>query len=218
MIKVLVFDFDGVIVRNSEFGKDKVWDHILPPEVQEDVVRAKQKISGGRGSRFDVLRDLAGVMNVKLEEVDLWIETKSKEFDNFTRAFTLQDGILPGDKNTIEILSQKYPLYVNSSTPEAVLPSIAEALNIHHFFKAMYGQQGFNSKVENLLRVSNDSKTLPEEILFIGDQDTDFKASEVFGCRFVGVMNDYNKWQTSHKLFSLISAVKDLPDFLFSIH
>src|SRR6185369_1898624 len=104
MINTIVFDFDGVIVRNSEFGKEKVWEHILPKDIQEHVKIAREKITGGRGSRLDVLREIVPFMNIKPEQVDAWVSSKSKEFDDFTRQFTLHDGILEGDRKTLEVL------------------------------------------------------------------------------------------------------------------
>lgn len=210
MVKIIVFDFDGVIVRGSEFGKDKAWEHIFPQEVMENVDLAKKKYSGGKGSRFDIIRDLAPIVGIKLEDVGEWVAKKAKEFGNFTFAFTIREGVLPEDREALEFLSGKYPLYLNSATPEPVLQSIAETLQIAQFFRGIYGQRNSRSKVENLERAAGDADISPSEILFVGDTDGDFEASKTFGCSFVGIMNDWNKWQEGDKSFPLISGLKDL--------
>lgn len=214
MIKAIVFDFDGVIVRNSEFGKDKGWENIFPPEIKTYVTLAKKKYSGGRGSRVDIIRELAPVMKIKSEEIDVWMEQKIREFEDFTSTFTINDGIIPEDRGALEILASKYPLYLNSATPESILPNLVEKLGIAIFFKNFYGQRNPNSKIENLERARSDTGISVEEILFVGDQDTDFQAAQKIGCQFVGIMNDWNKWREGDKTFPLISGAKDLPNFL----
>lgn len=213
MIRTIVFDFDGVIVRNSEFGKDRGWEEIFPEQVMEDVILVKKKYSGGLGSRVDIIRDIANILHIKPEKVDSWIDRKVKEFGDFTSTFTINDGITLKDKEAIETLAFKYPLYINSATPESSLFEIVRILKIDSYFKGIYGQYNSNSKIKNLEKIKKDTGLQSEEILFVGDQDTDFFSSKEFGCYFVGIMNDYNNWK-NNKVFPLIKGIYELPKFL----
>lgn len=212
MIKIIVFDFDGVIVRNSEFGKEKAWSIILPKESKEKILKYKEKWSGGKGSRFDILRDLALDSGIKQDQVDRWVFRKSEEYNQITSDIILKEGILIKDREALMKLERHFRLYMNSATPESVLQNILTQLEVNHLFDGIYGQP--QSKNVNLIRSAKNSRTIADQILFIGDQDSDWQVAKQFGCHFVGIMNNWNNWRKGIKDFPLIGAVKDLPDFL----
>ena len=216
-MKAIVLDFDGVVVRGSEFGKNKAWLDIFPADLKGHVDAAREKFSGGKGSRFDIIRELGPVCGILESDTDDWVARKAEEFGKFTFEFTIREGVLPEDFKALEGLCTTYPLYLNSATPESVLSMIADRLKVSQFFRGIYGQRNQRSKVENMERAGADSEASPSEVLFVGDQDTDVKIAETFGCHFVGVMNDWNKWKIGDRPFSLIPALKDLPDFIRSL-
>ena len=213
MIKAIVFDFDGVIVRNSEFTKESAWSDIFPRKYEREILKARQKFAGGKGSRLEIIRELAPLFNISEEKVDGWENKKAEKNARITSTATMQEGILIEDFIALKKLSVKYPLYLNSATPETVLPEIVKKLSIEPFFKAVYGWRNPNSKLENLKQVLNDEGIASENILFVGDADSDFKIAAKFGCSFVGVMNDWNKWKKDNRDFNLISGIKDLLDY-----
>lgn len=213
MIKAIVFDFDGVIVRNSEFTKESAWSDIFPRKYESEILKARQKFAGGKGSRFEIIRELAPIFNIPEEKVDRWIQDKAEDYARITSMATMQEGILIEDFIALKKLSVKYPLYLNSATPETVLPDIVKKLNIAAFFKAIYGWRNKDSKLENLKRTLKSENISPKNILFVGDADSDFKAATKFGCSFVGIMNEWNKWEKGSRNFDLISGVKDLRDY-----
>ena len=213
MIKAIVFDFDGVIVRNSEFTKESAWLDIFSREYEREILKARQKFAGGKGSRFEILRELASIFKIPEEKVDRWGQDKAEEYARITSLATIQEDILTEDFSALQKLSIKYSLYLNSATPESVLLDIVKQLGIIQFFKAIYGWRNQNSKTENLKRVLKDENIFRENILFVGDADSDYEAAKRFGCSFVGVMNDWNKWKKGGRNFDLISGVKNLLDY-----
>lgn len=217
MIKAIVFDFDGVIVRNSEFSKESAWLNIFPREHEREILKARQKFVGGKGSRLEIIRELAPLFNIPEEKVDRWIDRwiqdKAEEYARITSLATIQEGVLAEDFGALHELSMKYRLYLNSATPESVLPDIVKQLGIIQFFKALYGWRNPDSKLENLKRVLKDENISRENILFVGDADSDYEAAKEFECSFVGIMNDWNKWKKNSKPFDLISGAKDLLNY-----
>lgn len=213
MIKAIVFDFDGVIVRNSEFTKESAWLDIFPRKYEREILKSRQKFAGGKGSRFEILRELASIFKMPEEKVDRWIQDKAEEYARITSLATIREGVLTEDFDALQKLSIKYSLYLNSATPESVLPSIMKKLGISQFFKTVYGWRNQNSKTENLKRVLNKEGILSENILFVGDANSDYEAAKGFRCSFVGVMNDWNKWKKGGKDFDLITGVKDILDY-----
>ena len=59
-IKVLVFDFDGVIVSHSEFFKESAWDEMFTPygvRYKPFLAEARSIFGfGKKGDRFDIFR------------------------------------------------------------------------------------------------------------------------------------------------------------------
>lgn len=82
-------------------------------------------------------------------------------------------------------LSKRFPLYVNSATPEEPLVRIVRRRGWSGLFKGVLGRPA--TKVENLRSIAAVEKAGADEVLFVGDMSQDLEAAEAFGCRFAGL-------------------------------
>ena len=111
-------------------------------------------------------------------------------------------------RKTLESLSQKYPLYINSNNPDDFLREMLRTLGIEPFFKGIYSS--LHTKVENLRDIAKTEHLEPNAVVFIGDGEGDRKAADDFGCTFIGVATKLNGWQKGKESFHVVSSLGEL--------
>ncbi len=214
MIKILVLDFDGVVTPRSEFFKQEAWRDVFSSygkRAEKPFLEAEKKYGGGRGGdRFDILQETYKLLGEPSDKIAELVKLGSEIFDKYVQKKILEAGINSNSKKTLESLSHKVPIYLNSATPVESLARSVKALGIESCFKASLGSP--KSKVENFKYVSQKENTTPQEILFVGDGDSDYRAALEFGCKFIGFANDWNKWDK--KSFPLIRNLNEIGKYL----
>lgn len=204
---ILVFDFDGVIVRNSEFAKRDAWRDVFGDVRRIEAVRKlSAKYAAGRGSRYDILADLFREEGAREEEIRDLVANAANAYNGSVQRRILAEGVDPGDLAALKRLSRRYALYIDSATPEEAMKETAASLGISELFAGIYGQP--TGKSANLARAAEDAGATESDVLFVGDGDGDAKAAGEFGCRFVGIANDWNKW--ADKPFPLAKDLSEL--------
>lgn len=208
--EVLVFDFDGVVVGHSEFFKEEAWHQVFAPYrglYELPLTKTRELFGfGKKGDRFDVLRYVYEQVGVAEEDIPALVERGARQFNDLVQAGILRAGVVPGGKEVLGRLAQRLPLYVNSGTSTVALQQSVESLELGQVFRGVYG--GPASKVENLMMIAEVEGKSPSQLLMIGDSDGDWQAAKDFGCHFIGVANDWNKWE--NKSFPLIIHLADL--------
>ena len=211
MIKVIAFDFDGVLVNSNEL-KEKAYFAVLPAS-DHFLVRkifADKKVVQTRAAVFRALFSAKGFFGESLEKQSADF---SGRYNDFVQEGIETMGFVPGAEDILRKLSGKYPLYINSHTPHDALLETVVRLGAGHFFKGVFGRKNLNSKKSEVLReIIAKEKAAPEEVLMVGDADSDFEAASEAGCKFVGVTNNYNGW--GKKAFPLVRNVSEIAKFL----
>ena len=215
MTKVLVFDFDGVIVRRSEFFKRDAWASVFSSygdRYKSFLQDTLQKFGGGRGGdRYDILKKMYLALGERGEDMLGLIEKGAKVFDTYVQSHIREAGILDEDRAMLQRLSGEKHLYLNSATPVEALIHSAKTLGIDGYFVGMLGRP--NSKIENFKYIVEKEGVEPSEILFVGDAESDYKAAQEFGCAFVGLANDWNKWKGEDARFPIVRSLAELRSF-----
>ncbi len=216
MVKALVVDFDGVIVRKSEFFKQEAWtivfsaygDSYLP-----HLKKAEEKFGGGRGGdRFDILRETYRSLGEPEEKLSRLVEKGAQIFDEYVQKKISEAGADSEVVQELEKISKRVPIYVNSATPVDALKRTILNLGISRLFRGVLGRP--NSKIENFRSAAAAEKCSPGEILFIGDSDSDAKVAAEFGCKFIGYANEWNRWMGTDKSFPVIISFAELEKHL----
>lgn len=209
-IKVVAFDFDGVIVDSNRLKRD-AWLQIFPEELdisKEEIVESMERV---RETRFDILRDIFLKKGIPAgEKCEMLVLEYAEKFNQFVQAGMV---LMPEVMNVLPRLSKKAPLYVNSSTPVEPLRETAVKLGIAHYFQDILGHPP--SKKENLHTILAAEQTVPEGLVFIGDGEDDLAAARFVGCPFLGVPNEFNRWSegVNFQLVSDFSMIESKLDF-----
>lgn len=215
---VLVFDFDGVLTNGGEELKQEAWDYLSmhwSVEYEEVLSTNRDAISGGKGSRYDILRGTFTGIGYTDEEVEIFTAAYADCYNTIVQKLLEQSGMPKWTEEILAKLAKKHMLFVNSATPEKAVRESVESFHIQQYFRGIFGQP--ISKVENLERAWKLARVDKEFMLFVGDGRSDAKAAKEFGCDFVGVANEWNKWRTKHdnnRPAVLIDSIAELPALL----
>lgn len=211
---IIVFDFDGVVVANSEFEKEKAWETMgreLAIQDAHALRAARETFANGNGSRYDILRASFSNGQRSEEEISRLVEQYAARYNEIVQGAILRLGIRPEDQEGLERLVRAgYFLYVNSATPEDALNATVEKLGVTHFFIGLLGQP--RSKVENLKIIAANHDISPTDLCFIGDGDGDWQAAQKVGCWFFGIANLWNRWTPGEKPFPLVASLRELAE------
>lgn len=214
--KAIVLDFDGVVVRRSEFYKQEAWARVFVSYGEGYRLffeRAEREFGGGRGGdRFDILRETYRGLGEPEEKIPSLVDAGAKAFDGYVQAMIMEVGITDQDRQILEAFSRETPIYLNSATPTEALGRTIKNLKLEQFIAGALGRP--KSKIENFRLVAEREKAIPQQIIFIGDNENDYGAAQEFGCRFVGFANDWNKWAGAKKPFAVITDLSELERYL----
>ena len=180
--KVLVLDFDGVIVDSNGI-KDKVFYQLFcrfPEHTDTLMEYHRTYISVSRYEKFDfLLQQIGEPTNEALKEELL------KDFSSITLSYMRTVPFLNGAKEFLEEVNSILPTYLASVTPIDDLEMILESLGIRSFFKDVYGCPPWTkpNAIRDILYKEN---IQPSFALLIGDSYGDQQAAFETGIKFIG--------------------------------
>lgn len=206
MIKVIVFDFDGVLVDSNPL-KNQAWFSIFEnyPKVTRQIV--SDALARNKGTRFDILRTIFERAGFPKEEVQKHIEAEALRFDALVQDLIAKRGLIRGVVDTLTDLSKRFHIYINSGTPNPSLKVSATRLGIRHYFQGIYGSPP--NKNENLKRVLARENVSGKEVAIIGDAEEDFNSAKSQGALFIAVASGFYDWGLERD-FRIISSVSEL--------
>jgi phosphoglycolate phosphatase len=216
MITVIVFDFDGVIVRSSEFLKREAWQVVLGSYGERAMSHfgdAEARYGEGRGGdRYDVLRYIFERLSKPTNQIPSLVEAAAGAFNAYLQKRISEVGVEPSDRKALQELSSRYPLYINSATPDKELKQTVTLLRLHASFKGVFGRP--SSKSHNLRLALSREHAMPTNMLFVGDGEHDYKAALEVGCHFTGYTNEWNNWAARDNPFPLVTSIPDVLSYV----
>lgn len=220
--KTVAFDFDGVLVLDSENYKKEAWGKALAPYTghYEPYLNEAVRLygSGKPGGRKEILSYIFTKLGVGEAEFDRTVEEAAKVFDDYVQSMIMAAGLVPEAKPMLKKLRKRdIPLYLNSGTATSALMRSAQNLKIMHFFAAVLGstpEPVGGSKVKNLGFVAKCERAEPAQILMVGDSDFDLNAAKEFGSRFIGVANRHNHWADTPQEFDFVTDLRNVLQFV----
>lgn len=205
MIRAVIFDFDGVIVDSNRLKQDAFLE-VCPKESEAFV---KKVLGTMRGStRFEVFREVG--VGLGVVAVEDFVQRKASEFNQLVQEGMQKGALIPEAPAILERASKRYPLYINSATPELPLHETMAALKIEKFFKEILGAPA--TKEENLKKILAHGGLKGKEVAFVGDGEADCRAALGHNCFFIGVANEFNQWTDT--TFPLISNITEIGKYL----
>lgn len=210
MVKVIVFDFDGVIVPSEEIkadGYSLMFSEFGEAVPAEAVKSARKEFANAKGNRYDIIRSILARIGFE-GSLDEGVEKYGERYSTIVRSRIADLAVEPSVREFLSVLSKKYPLYINSNNPDVALRDTLSSLDLSGYFKSVFGSSC--TKLQNLRTIAEAEKVHPDRILFIGDGEGDWSAAREFGCRFVGVGTRLNDWKAGSAPFPLVSRVEDV--------
>lgn len=207
MIKVIVFDFDGVLAESVDI-KTLAFAELFRPfgrEIERRVIE-HHKENGGM-SRYDKFRYYYKYfLKGPLDETTF--QKLCKEFSSIVLEKVVTS---PWVMGTLEYLhdTQEQSLYIVSATPEEEIREIVSRREMADSFKGVFGAP--QTKFECLQKIMNFEKCTPNEMVFIGDALNDYKAAIEANCRFIARSNDTDNCFIN--LENVDAIIPDLTDF-----
>lgn len=216
-IKVIVFDFDGVIVDSNALKYNAFFK--LFPESDINAQNAVKESMGsiGNKSRFKILKEIFRKFGKSADEIENLASRYAKEYNKKVQQGIREKGFMPGALQSLKNLSAEYALYINSSTPEFALKETVENLCIGRFLKGVYGQTSSSeeAKESNLRKIMDLEKVDGKNVLVVGDGEVDCQSAKTYNCYFIGIANEFNGWKDTdfpllYDLTSIDSAIAKL--------
>lgn len=182
MLKLIILDFDGVIVESADI-KTEAFRKLFSDyrEHVDAIVDYHKKHAGvSRYEKFSYIYE-----NILKQPLD---ERKMAELGKRFSALVVEEikacALVPSALKFLEKYSKKVKLFIASSTPEEELRYLVKVRGLQKFFSGIYGAPSKKSEIAS--RVIKEEGLEKEEVLFVGDSAADHVEAKKAGVRFVG--------------------------------
>lgn len=213
MIEVLVFDFDGVIIDSNKLKYDAFFQ--IFSSIPGSATTVKKILNEHRErTRFFIIKEI--LLNLERQEKFVYsdmedlITAYANKYNEIAEEGAKGCNETLGARTILEQLSKQYALYINSTTPLDSLIRIVDKRSLKNLFKGIYG--GPKTKLENLSNILRVENISPNEVVIIGDGKSDIEVATKFGCHFIGLRNEFNKFNNIN--FPLIEELSLLPEII----
>lgn len=197
--KVVVFDFDGVFVLDSDgIYKPEGWAHAFQSyrgRYLPLLMKGNKMFGSGKpGGRIEIMEFMFRGLGEPEAAIPDLVAKAAQVFDDHVQARIKEAGLNAGALEMLQTLKHRgLALYLNSGTQTKALETSARNLGIIDYFNGIFGST--QSKLSNLIEIARREGVLPTQILVVGDGDSDYKAATEFGCPFLGYSNEWNGWE-----------------------
>lgn len=203
MIRHVVFDFDGTLVRSNHIKRQAFYDAAAELDGAAEILDALFT-EGFDGDRYAVVEALAR----RLAERGITVEPEELAADYTRRC---RQGIaaapeVPGATAALERLAaEDVRLYLVSATPQQALEEVVADRRLDRAFARILGAPP--AKPAHL-RALVESGVPVDELAIVGDGRDDQQAARAIGCRFVAV-DDQPKDRLEAEV--TVTDLRDLP-------
>lgn len=202
MIKLIILDFDGVIIESANI-KHEAFIEIFQDydDVLDDIIQ--YLIQNKAISRFDKFKYIyenfiGGEYNSQIEK------ELGDKFSEIIFQKIIEAPFVKGAEEFLEYFYKRYPIYIASNTPQKELEEIIEKRNLNKYFKQIFGRPP-GTKIEFIKEILKHENAQPNEAVYIGDMIEDYKIAKKLNVLFIGRKNlesfeDFNIPQSSDLL------------------
>jgi phosphoglycolate phosphatase len=178
VIRVAVFDFDGVILESTGI-KTRAFAKLF--NGNEDVVAYHLRNEGvSRYVKFQhIHREILGV-----PYTDAIGDALGEQFSSLVLDEVMSCPFVPGARELLERRKNAARLFIASGTPKAELREIVDARGLGGNFAGVYGTPA--TKAETIERILADERVARDQVIFVGDAMTDLLGAREAQVPFVG--------------------------------
>lgn len=183
MIRCVVFDFDGTLVRSDDIKRAGFFAVVRDLDSRGELMT--RVLAERPGDRYAIFRRFAEVATAE-RQVPIDAAGLIEAYTVYCRDAIAVAEEIPGARATLITLSRLgLVLYVNSATPDKALGELLELRGIAGYFAAAYGSH--RSKLANLAEIARSKALTPQQVVVVGNGADDRAMAQSFGCSFVAV-------------------------------
>ena len=182
-IKVIIFDYDGVIAESVNV-KTEAFAELYKPfgsKVVKKVIEHHE--ANGGVSRFEKFK-IYHKKFLSQELDDNKLKELNLEFSNLVLQKVIDSPYVKGAHDFISSHYDKYQFYISTGTPSNEIEIILQKKNIRKFFKKVYGSP--EKKDLHVKKILEDVDCKKNEVVFVGDALSDRNAARLNGINFIG--------------------------------
>lgn len=202
--EAILFDFDGVLaesmnVKTEAFAK-------LFEKFGEEIVNkvVAHHIENGGISRYDKIEYYySEYLNQQISKKE--VDDIANEFSHLVVERVIRSPWIKGARDFLEKHYKTMDFYVVSGTPQKELELIIEKRKMQKYFKAVYGTPA--TKPEITRRIIQEKGYNKEEVLFVGDSLSDYRAAKEVNIPFLGVVSENNNSPFPEKIHTIIDFI-----------
>ena len=199
MIKIIFWDFDGVIL-NSNKVRDKGFEMVLsgfPKDEVDKLLRFHRKNGGlSRYVKFRHFFEVIKGKEISEEEINDWA---SKFSDIMLSSLKDKTLLIPETNNFIKENYQNYQMHIVSGSDQTELRELCKSLEIEHFFKSIHGSPTPKNDLVKIIIEKHNYE--PASGILIGDSINDYEAAKVNDLHFQAFGNKELESKTTLNLF-----------------
>jgi len=195
MIKLIIFDFDGVVADTFDAGVN-IWSNIAKKEHFEQTVTASDFKSLG-------FKGLIKKFNVPFYKVPMYIHLVRKNMSS--QMYKIKS--FPGMKAVLLKLKQKHKLVLVTSNSKQNVNVFLQKNHMEGIFDFAIAGVSVFGKASHMKKAIKTAKVKNREVICVGDEDRDVEAAKKLKLAVVCVTWGFN----SRKLLQ-----KGKPDYLVS--
>lgn len=205
----LIFDMDGTLWNPSE-AASRSWSERVRQLGYNRPDITQKDFTNIMGATMDKVAEAFFGDLPKEEQLNLLSECGKFE-NEYLR--THDGGAYPELKETLEILSQKYDLYIVSNCQSGYIEAFLEFNNFGNYFKDItcYGDN-LKVKSENIALIVERNGI--EDAYYIGDVQGDYDSSKAAGVKFIHAAYGFGEINDT---VPKIDKISDLPALMESI-
>src|SRR5690554_2665511 len=181
-IKVIFWDFDGVILNSNEI-RDKGFEEVLKqfPKAEVEQLLSFHRENGGlsRYVKFRYFFEEIRNETITQDEINTWALKFSEIMLSSLKDKAL---LIPETVNFIKNNYQKYQMHIVSGSDQTELRELCKSLKMDQFFKSIHGSP--TPKNDLVKSIIEKEGYKPSTAILIGDSINDYEAAKVNGLYF----------------------------------
>jgi len=188
-IHAIVFDFDGTLIDSNQLKYDAYFELFPTDDCHTRIIRAV--ISDiFEQSRYVILEEILRRLGVrKKDSLKEKVRELAERYNEIVMAGTKSCPEKSGAEEALKKFAPAYRLYVSSTTPDANLKEIIRFRKWEGYFCDVFGYP--HEKSETLRRIIALEKLKSDQVLVIGDGESDRKSAMENGCPFLSVTEEF---------------------------
>jgi phosphoglycolate phosphatase-like HAD superfamily hydrolase len=184
-IQAFFFDFDGVLADSVEV-KTKAFAKLFAPfgaEIEAKVI--DHHCNKGGMTRADKFRHYYKEFLCEPLSDEI-LDGLCRKFSHLVTDEVVKSSEIPGAEKFLQEMHNRVPCFVISATPEDEIKGIVKRRKLQEYFERVLGAPA--TKIENLKSVLIRYDLEPSKSLFFGDAESDYRAAEACGVRFLAIL------------------------------